>query len=55
MFHAKDIKNILREVYESTLLDEVDVEDIKVMLDEMSYDKVQIILQGTDLLKHMDD
>ena len=52
--YYKDISNILKKVYDETVIEEIDIADIKAMLSEFSYDNVKILLNGNDILKKPD-
>ena len=44
MFHIKDISNIIRDVYTDDIVEEIDIEDIKTMLTQFSYESVKVVL-----------
>ena len=50
MFHCKDLSKIVRNTYKTNIIDEIDLEDIKKMLEELNYLKCKIVLMGNDLL-----
>ena len=51
MVHSQNKSNILRESYEKTVVQDVDTEDVRKVLGEMSYEKVKVVFVGNDLLK----
>ena len=51
MFHTLDPSKVIRQVYEDKVITEVDLDDIKSLLNEITYEKAKIVFQGNDLLK----
>ena len=59
MFHAKDPSKIVRNVYSNNYgcnyISEVDIQDIKAMLDQLTLSRAKIILIGNELLSQIDE
>ena len=51
MIYCTDISNIVKEVYEETVIDEIDLADIKKMLSEFNYESCKIAVNCNNLTK----
>ena len=52
MIHSLDPSNIIKQVYGETVIESVDIEDIKSILAEMTLEKCKLVFLGNDLLKN---
>ena len=50
MFHTLDPSQIVKQVFSQRVIDEVDLDDIKSLLNDMTYEKAKIVFIGNDLL-----
>ena len=52
MIFTQDMSQILKEVYEETVFDEVDLEDCRKFATECNYENCKIVVAGKDLRVH---
>ena len=55
MIYVSDLSNLIKEVYSKPIIDEIDMDDIKLLFDELRYDRCKMSLDGNDLFKKADD
>ena len=51
MVFLKDQSKVVKYVYNKKVIDEVDVEEVKALLSELTYEKVKLVLLGNGILK----
>ena len=50
MFFSLNPSKIVKQVFCERVIDEIDLDDIKSLLSEMTYEKAKIVFIGNDLL-----
>ena len=50
MFYSLNPSQIVKQVFCERVIDEIDLDDIKSLLSEMTYEKAKIVFIGNDLL-----
>ena len=54
MIYSNDVSNILKETYDEPVIDEIDLNDIKLMLSQFSYETCKLNLNGNEIMKNTD-
>lgn len=54
MIHSTDPSNLVKDTYETTLVDNVDLKDIHKLVHQFGYENAKIILNGNNILERDD-
>ena len=51
MICCRTLADVIKDVYDEPVIGEIDIADVRKMLDEISYEKTKIVVNGNDLVK----